>query len=142
MFDPERESLQQFRLTLAPTNRASPLARDEARRLFDFDDDDTAARLLTALSEVVQNAVDAHIGVPTEQHIELTFSANPPRSRVVDFAGGFDWETVRNSTPAPDSMTGRGLLLARAFVPDLTITTCTNGTTVELPFAGSVWSNR
>lgn len=142
MLDPESERGRQFHFSLFPDNRASFLARDEVRRLFDFADDETAMGVLTALTEVVQNAVNAHIGVPTDRHIEITFDGEPPRGRVVDFAGGFDWEIVRNTTAAPNSTTGRGLRLAQAFIPDLTVTTGTDGTTVELPFGGSSWSDR
>lgn len=134
------EQPDRFEFSVSPTNEATHHARVEARRCFDFDDDSVAAQLLTALTEVVQNAVGAHIDAGNGRHIDVTFAADPPECRVVDSGHGFDWDTVRDSTPDPSCPTGRGLLISMAFVPTMTVTTGPSGTTVELPFEGATWA--
>lgn len=127
---------------MSPTGEATHRVRTETRDLFVFRDDAAAAQLLTAVTEMVQNAVSAHIAASDEQPIEVTFVADPPSCRVADTGPGFGWETVTESTPDPTSPSGRGLLIATAFVPGLTLTSGPDGTTVELPFEGATSRRR
>ena len=131
----------QFDFSVPPTNEATHLARTEARRCFDFADESIEAQLLTALTEIVQNATGAHVDVGTDRHVDVTFFADPPSARVVDSGPGFDWETRRNTRPDPTCPTGRGLLISMAFAPGMTVTTGSSGTTVDLPFDGATWTS-
>lgn len=142
MAHPANEQPSQFSLTVDADDNASRAVLGEARRLFDFDDDDTASGLLTALSEIVQNAVNAHTDAAVERVIEITFTGDPTGARIVDFGQGFDWQGTLDTTSEPTSTHGRGLHIASAFVPDMTITSGNSGTSVNLPFGGSRWSHR
>lgn len=129
-----------FSFSVLPTNEATHVARAEARRRFDFGDDSVESELLTALTEIVQNAVGAHIDADNDRQIDITFFADPASCRVVDSGPGFDWEKIRNSRPDPSCPTGRGLLISMAFVPGMIVTTGPSGTTIDLPFDGATWS--
>lgn len=132
---------EEFHFTLdAERTAGAAEARHLARQHFDFEDDDVEAVHLVAFSEIVQNAIHAHLHDGIEQPIEVTFTADPPMWSVVDHARGFDIESVLDKPPPPTTAaSGRGLLIAKAFVPAIQIQSGLTGTTVRLPLSGARW---
>lgn len=126
-----------FDLDVEPTTRASRVVIDRTRRLFRFESVDSEAEHLTAISEIVQNAVEAHRSAGLDHPVQIMFSLDPPAVRVVDHGGGFIWTGTPPSAPDPTAVSGRGLLIATAFVPDLQVRSDTRGTDVLIPLSGA-----
>ena len=94
---------------------------------------------MVAISEIVQNAVDIHTSAGVDRPIDIECFADPPRIRITDHGPGFDTAAARANVPAPSAQSGRGLLLASVFVPDLTIHSGSEGTAVDIPLRGAQW---
>ena len=103
----------------------------ELRSILRFGSTDDESELMIAVSEIAHNAVSAQ-SVVTDRPIEIAVDGLPPTVSITDHAGGFV-PPPSSTPPAVDSTSGRGLLLARAFVPAMEILATHDGTTVRLP---------
>ncbi|WP_420451904.1 ATP-binding protein [Ilumatobacter sp.] len=129
-----------FCLELPPLAVAATVARSAIRRVFTFDDPDRESSFLVALTEIVTNAIDEHrVHAPDRAVVVEVGLGRFPEVRVIDEGRGLDLtdtDDVAGEGPAPTDQTGRGLALARAFVPSLSFVTSPNGTTAILPLDG------
>lgn len=118
---------------LPPSEIAVSISRSIVRRLVVFDDGESA--YLVALTEIVSNAIDEHarsgIDSPISMAVRLAADAGVV---VTNCARGAD--ESGDSLPHGETAAGRGLVLARAFVPGLDVESSSNGWTVTLPLAG------
>lgn len=126
-----------FTVGLAPEPSSIAIARSIVRRLTVFVSDDAASSYLTALTEVLANAIDEHQAAEVDADIVMTvvFGERDWVS-VADRGRGLDHSTRPNppGPPRPDS--DRGLILARAFVERLALESTAQGTTATLPLSG------
>jgi len=131
------ETERGFQVSLPATDIAVSIARSMVRRITTFASDDAESSFMVALTEVVGNAVDEHrtIGVTAPVIMVVTYEG-PEVIRIIDAGRGIrsDVETAPPSDASDES--GRGLALARAFVPDMDFSVTGSGTTVTLPLAG------
>lgn len=112
-----------------------PLVRSVVKSVVTFPGVDAQSGFLVAVSEVFTNAVHAHQRARTDREIEIEILVGDPTVvRVRDHGSGFPFDgSGDRRAPDPTIESGRGLLIARAFVPDLSIDTGSDGTTVTLP---------
>lgn len=121
-------------LQVAPDDRQEALIRLLLRRCLAGrwdDDDDVLTLFLTAVSEIVSNAMDAHRRAGLSRPITVGFS--PGRSALVtvrDAGTGFDPANVVTGD-------GLGLTLARGICPELWIESHPGNTLVTLPVPAS-----
>lgn len=112
-------------------------ARSIVRRVTSFTDDDAESSFLVALTEIVANAIDEHQRLCTEAAVVLTLSLDgDPVVSISDQGAGIANDGSVAAAPEATSESGRGLALARAFVPALVIESSAEGTTVSLPLGG------
>jgi len=131
------ETTRRFEVSLPVSNVAVSIARSLIRRITTFVSDDAESSYLVALTEVIGNAVDEHGAAGLDAPILVVVDyEDADVVRVIDQGRGMS-EQDRARTPAETTAeSGRGLALARAFVPDMTFDTSDTGTTVTLPLAG------
>lgn len=131
--EPERS----FHVSLPPTDVSVAIARSMIRRIAVFASEDAESSFLVALTEVVGNAVDEHRNTGIADPVSLVVQyGNIDVVRVVDSGRGIDLIDRSTSRSTTSDQSGRGLTLARAFVPGMTFDTTGNGTTVSLPLTG------
>lgn len=130
-----------FRLNLPAMLVSIAISRSAVRRVVTFRDSDAESSFLVALTEIVANAIDEHVRIGHGRPIVLDVRFGDHDSvRVVDSGDGY---AGRATDPIDDpagggvpSARGRGVILARALVPELTFDASDSGTVVTLPLAG------
>ena len=126
-----------FRVALPPDDIAVSIARSMVRRITTFVSDDAESSFLVALTEVIGNAVDEHRDAKIIEAVVMVVSYDEVDVvHVIDSGRGFVADTDHLSPPPVSEQSGRGLTLARAFVPDMSFDTSESGTTVSLPLSG------
>lgn len=127
-----------LRLTPEPVSIA--ISRSTIRRLVTFRGDDAESSFLVAVTEIVANAIDEHVRLGISAPVELTIRYGPSDVvEVSDSGHGLGEQTEAPQVTDSDGYQlerGRGLALARAFVPDLTVVSGDDGTTATLPLVG------
>lgn len=131
------EMTRRFEVALPVSDIAVSIGRSLLRRITTFVSDDAESSFLIALTEVIGNAVDEHRARGLDAPVVIVVDYDDVDGvRIVDQGRGMSVDE-RAGAPAPVSAeSGRGLALARAFVPDMTFDSSTSGTTVTLPLAG------
>lgn len=131
------DAQRRFEVALPLSDVSVSIARSLMRRITTFVSDDAQSSFLIALTEVVGNAVDEHRAAGLDAPIVVIVDyGDADVVQIVDRGRGMRAD-VRPGAPASTSSdSGRGLALARAFVPDMTFDTSAAGTTVTLPLAG------
>ena len=130
------------RLWLEPDATAVPIVRAAVGRVCAFDDDESESSFMVALTEITTNAVDEHarLGLQDPVVVELCLG-NEPQVSVRDSGEGLDRDRASDDShedllPPPEVETGRGIIVARAFVPELRYETGAHGTKAILPLRG------
>lgn len=134
----ERSSV---RIDLPVETFSVAIARSVVRRSFQFLTPEAESSFLIALTEVVVNAIDEHRRLSLDDPVTVMLQlGDEPSVIVTDRGSGFDLKrtlaTAERHTPGPESEAGRGLTIARAFVPRLSFETDQTGTTATLPTGG------
>jgi serine/threonine-protein kinase RsbW len=129
------------RIDLRPDDLATPIARAAVRRTFRFRNEDAESSFLVALTEIVTNAVAEHRRLEIDFPVRLTIVlSEAPFVAIADRGAGLDPRRARDDgadvVPEPEVEAGRGLIVARGFVPTLEFETGPDGTTARLPLAG------
>lgn len=106
--------------------------REFVRAVIDVDVD-TAMAYLIAVSEIATNAESAGMRIGSSEPAVVIIDADARLVTVADSGGGFDPDEYTR-LPGPDTVTGRGLYLARAFCPTLTWERTLGGMICTLPF--------
>lgn len=130
-----------FRLNMPAALVSIAISRSAVRRVVTFRDSDAESSFLVALTEIVSNAIDEHVRLGHGRPIVLDVRfGDHDTVRVVDAGDGY---AGRMTDPIDDladdsapSVRGRGVILARALVPELTFDASESGTVVSLPLAG------
>ncbi|HEU4321015.1 MAG TPA: STAS domain-containing protein [Acidimicrobiia bacterium] len=113
-FPPRLEALPAVRL--AVRRALPPLLPDEANLYFG------------ALTEVLVNAINAHVATETDAEIIVEVSlSRPSYVKVTDSGSGIEGESSWSGI-------GAGLAIARSVVPDMSISSTPRGTVVVLPY--------
>lgn len=115
------------------------VGRSVVRRVVVFRDDDAQSSFMVALTEILTNAVDEHRRRDVVHPVRLYVTGGAKESvTVLDAGGGFDSSSAPSTVAfiADPPQRGRGLALARAFVPMMTIESTTSGTVATLPLHG------
>ncbi len=130
----KRETYECSELEVKLSNNLEGIAfvRMLVRRLLPPLDEVQEPLLLGALSEVVTNAIEEHVRIGSEAYIEVTLSLGPePKITITDHGTGFEPE-LRPSTTHTGA--GLGLIISKAVVPEMQITSGRQGTTVVFPY--------
>lgn len=115
-FPPHLEALASVRLALR--RALPPLASEEANLYFG------------AITEVLVNAINAHAAIGSDDDVLVeVYLAVTPQVRITDHGGGLG-RHEDGSWPG----LGAGLAIARSVCPDMTVSTSSRGTVVNLPF--------
>jgi len=131
------QTARRFDMALPSSDIAVSIARSLVRRITTFASDDAESSFLIALTEVVGNAVDEHRAAALATPIVNVVDYDEHDVvRVVDQGRGMGANVRSTPPPSAAAESGRGLALARAFVPDMTFDSSDAGTTVTLPLAG------
>lgn|GEM_PF-2305245 len=138
----ELEATRRFvQVSLPVDDVAVAIARAMVRRVTTFASDDAESSFLIALTEVVSNAVDEHRDAGVVDPVVMTIDYESAEVvYVTDRGRGFDDRSMLPPTGMADveetDQSGRGLALARAFVPGIKFDSDDSGTTVSLPMVG------
>ncbi|MEM9041326.1 MAG: ATP-binding protein [Actinomycetota bacterium] len=136
--EPGSAVLGEIALDVPSSSESLSLVRSVVRRVVDFDTFDEQSGFLVAVGEVFTNAVAAQRRAPVREPIRVVVSLGVDRCiRIEDQGNGFPGVGDEPTAPPEPVAMGRGLLIARAFVPDLTIVSSTAGTSVTLPIRSS-----
>lgn len=127
-----------FVVRLPPRTVSIACGRSIVRRVVTFRSDDAASAFLIAFTEIFANAIDEHARIGSDESITVgVHIGEPDRIEVTDAGDGIEAQPdVSRSDRRRPSERGRGLALARAFVPTLSIETGPTGTSVTLPLEG------
>ena len=128
------------RVFLSPDVASVAVARSAVRRAVRFDTDDLASRFLTALTEIVVNAIEQHQGAESESSIIVDLDLGDGASVAVanEADGGsvdLDARSVGHTDDVRNSR-GRGLSMARVLVPAMTISQSDSDIRITLPLRG------
>lgn len=135
----EQPAVSGFTLHLPPEPMSIAVARSAVRRVTTFVDGDAASAFLVALTEIISNAIDEHVRLELEDGFTVEMIIGAVDLVVVtDRGGGIDVEALMRDAgtqPVSDE-SGRGLSIARAFVPNLAFESGPDGTIATLPLEG------
>lgn len=136
----QRHSIQ---LEVPPEPVSIAIVRSAVRRLVAFRDDDASSSFLIALTEILSNAIDEHDRIGNGSAVVVTIESGLRDVVTVSDAGeGFDptGYTAMAMPAAPQGSQvrerGRGIALAQAFVPLLSLRSGPAGTHAILPLDG------
>ncbi len=127
-----------------PPNPASiAIARSAVRRVVAFRNDDACSSFLISLTEILSNAIDEHVRIDSELPVLVAIESGERDTVSVRDAGhGFDPTAHTAQSPGAERLEsevrerGRGIALARAFVPALVLRSGPDGTEATLPLDG------
>jgi len=126
-----------FTVTLPNSMISIAIARSVIRRITTFESDDAQSSFLVALTEVIGNAMDEHVRMDIAEPITLSVRCDSTDVvSVSDLGAGYDMTDESSAPDDPTHQSGRGLALARAFVPAMGVVSSDVGTTVTLPLVG------
>ena len=126
-----------FSLHLPPSATSIAVARSVVRRTVGFRDDDAAGRFLTALGEIVVNAIAEH--QLRDDPSEVTVTAELAGSAHVTVVNAIDPDATRGlpfATTGDAERLGDGLSVAFALVPALSVRLELTRIRVTLPLRG------
>lgn len=130
--------LGEIALDVPCSTESLSLVRSVIRRVVQFDTFDEQSGFLVAVGEVFTNAVAAQRRSAVRGPVRVVVGLGPDRFiRVEDRGAGFPGAGIEPETPTDPVATGRGLLIARAFVADLEILSSSTGTSVTLPISSN-----
>jgi len=119
-------------LTLPADYQELPLIRHVIRQTLPPLSRDQESRYLGAVTEMVVNAMESMTATTLRPSITLTIQLHPqPTVIIEDHGPGTDSSEHR---PAKYGNLGQGLIIAKAAVPDLSISSTADGTIVRLPY--------
>ncbi len=131
---------QGFRVRLAPTAPSVAIARSAIRRVVRFRTEDDESRYLTAFTEIVVNAIEAHERMPTDDAVEVNVDlGSAPCVSVWNLATDGPHGFMTAEADHTGDMTGergRGLLMATALVPGIVFEESDTSVSVTLPLGG------
>lgn len=135
----EQPATSGFTLHLPPRPISIAVARSAVRRVTTFVDDDASSAFLVALTEIISNAIDEHVRLELDDAFTVAMIIGDVDLVVVSDRGdGMDIEAPSGHTatqPVRDE-SGRGLSIARAFVPNIAFESGPRGTVATLPLEG------
>lgn len=111
--------------------------RSAVRHCFGLVERQATNEFLTAVTEVLTNAVDEHRRLDCDEPIRVEIDAHRlggPQVSIIDRGEGVDLAAELASV-RPDDDRGRGLVIATTFVPDLSVHRSHGRTVVRLPLA-------
>lgn len=136
----DQDEPEGFAIELPPTDIAMSVARSAVRRVIEFDGQDAESSFLVALTEIVANAIDEHRrSAPDDRVVVDVRLTSDAVVTVRDRGVGLKAELASGSSVVatlPENESGRGLSLARSFVPDLEFVVDDTGTSAILPLSG------
>lgn len=126
-------------IEVPPAPVSIAIVRAMVRRTVAFRDDDAASTFLVALTEILGNAIDEHDRIGSFAPVVVTIeSAERDVVHVRDAGAGLAASAGVEAADGADACDerGRGILLARAFVPMMELLSGPGGTRATLPLDG------
>jgi len=119
-------------LTLPADYEELPLIRHVIRQTLAPLSRDQESRYLGAVTEIAVNAIESVTATARQRSITLTIQLHPqPTVTIADHGLGIDASELQ---PAKCGNLGQGLIIAKAAVPNLSISSTDEGTIVRLPY--------
>jgi len=119
-------------LTLPADYEELPLIRHVIRQTLPPLSRDQESRYLGAITEIAANAIESVTATPLWPYISLTIQLHPqPAVIIADRGPGID---ASSHKPTKYGNLGQGLIIAKAAVPNLSISSTAAGTIVRLPY--------